>query len=149
MFTFHGRSPSFKYYVATIVCLGMFVCNFLAAGPTVAIVDIAITYFGPPGPTFGKSISKVAFFFTTTSLLQGVGNLFWMPIILKYGRRPVYLSSFILYTVSAIWAGVAKSYTNELVARIVMGFAAGSGECLGPLTIADVFFLHQRGTMMA
>jgi MFS family permease len=127
----------------------MFVCNFLAAGPSVAIVEIAITFFGPPGPLFNSAVAKVSYFLTTTSLLQGVGNLFWMPLILKYGRRPVYISSFVGYTVCAIWAGVAQSYTNELVARIVMGFFAGSGECLGPLTIADIFFLHQRGTMMA
>ena len=127
----------------------MFFCNFLAAGPSVAIVEITMTYFGPPGPTFNASVSKVAFFFSTIALLQGVGNLIWMPFILKYGRRPVYVSSFVGYTVCAVWAGAAKSYANELVARIVMGFFAGSGECLGPLTIADVFFLHQRGTMMA
>lgn len=67
-----------------------------------------------------------------------MGNLIWMPLIVKYGRRPVYLSSFTLYTVAAIWAGVAKTYANELVARIVMGFAAGSGECIAPLTISDI-----------
>jgi len=127
----------------------MFCCNFLAAGPSVAIVETAMTFFGPPGPAFNHAISQVAFFFSTTALLQGVGNLVWMPLILKYGRRPVYVSSFVGYTICAIWAGVAKSYANALAARIVMGFFAGSGECLGPLTIADVFFLHQRGTMMA
>lgn len=98
-----------------------------------------------------------------------MGNLIWMPLIVKFGRRPVYLASFSLYTIAAIWSGVAKSYANELVARIVMGFAAGSGECIAPLTISDIvgspkdtisyccanhlstyqFFLHERGTVMA
>lgn len=30
-----------------------------------------------------------------------------------------------------------------------MGIAAGAGECLAPLTIADVFFLHERGFVMS
>lgn len=127
----------------------MVMCNFLAAGPTVAIVEITVDFFGPPGPTFTSNIAKVAYFFTSTALLQGMGMLFWMPLIVKYGRRPVYLSSFVIYTVTAIWAGVAKQYGNELTARIIMGFAAGAGECLAPLTIADIFFLHERGTIMA
>ncbi|KAK4539201.1 hypothetical protein LTR36_001159 [Oleoguttula mirabilis] len=142
-------STRFRYYNAVLVCMAMIMCNFLAAGPTIAIVDITIDLVGPPGPTFVASISKVAFFFTTTSLMQGVGNLFWMPLILKYGRRPCYVISFATYTVTAIWAGVAKTYGNELAARIVMGLAAGSGECLAPLTIADIFFLHERGMVMA
>lgn len=81
--------------------------------------------------------------------MQGMSNLLWMPIIVKYGRRPAYLISFTLYTATAIWSGVSKSYGSELAARIVMGLAAGSGECVAPLTIADTFFLHERGTIMA
>jgi MFS family permease len=119
--------------------------------PTVAIVEITIDFFGTPAPTpaFFTSIAKVAYFFTTTALMQGLSNLFWMPLIVKYGRRPIYLTSFTIYTATAIWAGVSKSYGSELASRIIMGFAAGSGECVAPLTIADIFFLHERGLIMA
>ena len=154
------RSGAYRYYMAALVCLAMLMCNFLAAGPTVAIVSITIDFFGtpppipgaPPNPAsagFPAAIAKVAYFFTSTALLQGMGNLIWMPLIVKYGRRPVYLGSFTLYTACAIWAGVARSYSSELAARIIMGFAAGSGECVAPLTIADIFFLHERGLIMA
>jgi len=44
----------------------MVMCNFLAAGPTVAIVETTIDFFGPPGPNFTKDISKIAYFYTTT-----------------------------------------------------------------------------------
>ena len=30
-----------------------------------------------------------------------------------------------------------------------MGFGAGAAETIAPITIADVFFLHERGTVMA
>jgi predicted MFS family arabinose efflux permease len=46
------------------------------------------------------------------------------------------------------WSAVADTYTSMLVARALMGCAAGAGEVLGPLTITDIFFVHQRGTMM-
>lgn len=151
-----SRSARYRYYMAALVCLAMVMCNFLAAGPTVAIVEITIDFFGTPPPSpstpspgFAAAIAKVAYFFTTTALLQGMGNLVWMPLIVKFGRRPVYLGSFTLYKGCAIWAGVSRSYTSELAARIIMGFAAGSGECIAPLTIADIFFLHERGLIMA
>jgi MFS family permease len=143
------RSTKFRYYIAAVVCMAVFLCNFLAAGPTVAIVNITIDFFGPPGPTFASHISRVAYFFTTTALLQGMSNLLWMPIILKFGRRPVYLTSFTLYTGCAIWAGVSRSYSSELASRILMGLANGAGEIVAPLTITDIFFLHERGTVMA
>lgn len=129
----------------------MFFCNFLAAGPSVAIVNIVIDYFGTPpmSPGFSAAIAKTAYIFTTCALLQGMGNLFWMPLIIKYGRRPIYIISFAGYTACAIWAGVAKTYESELAARIFLGFFAGSGECIAPLTISDIFFLHERGFYMA
>lgn len=124
-------------------------CNFLAAGPSAAITETTLEYFGDSETDWYTHISKVAYLYTTTALTQGLGNLIWMPLIIKYGRRPIYLSSFTLYTGFALWAGFAKTYESALAARIFMGFAAGSGECLAPLTISDIFFLHERGAVMA
>ena len=136
-------------YLAVLVSCAIFFSNFLAAGPTVAIVAVTTDFFGPPGPDFNKHIAKIAYFFTTTALIQGLGNLIWMPLISKYGRRPIYVGSFILYTGVSAWAGGATTYGSALAARIAMGVASGAAECLAPLTISDLFFLHERGTIMA
>ncbi|KAK7514488.1 major facilitator superfamily domain-containing protein [Phyllosticta citriasiana] len=142
-------STSYRWYIAILLSLAIFWANFLAAGPTVAIMEITMDFYGPPGPGFAHHISKVAYFFTTTALCQGMSNLFWMPMVVKYGRRPAYVLSFVLYTACAAWSGGATSYASELTARIFMGFGAGAAECLAPLTISDMFFLHERGTVMA
>lgn len=113
------------------------------------MVAITTDFFGPPGPTFEAHIAKASYFFTTTALLQGMSNLIWMPLIVKFGRRPIYVISFVLYTACAAWAGGATSYGSELAARILMGAGAGASETLAPLTISDIFFLHERGTVMA
>lgn len=146
-------SQGFKYYTAFVICLAMFMCNFLAAGPTIAIVQTAED-FVPSAKQGGQAalvaaISKVAYFFTSTALLQGTGNLIWMPLVNKYGRRPVYLISYLVYFVCAIWAAFTHSYGSFLASRIVMGFGAGAAETMAPLSIADVFFLHERGKIMA
>ncbi|KPM42917.1 hypothetical protein AK830_g3653 [Neonectria ditissima] len=142
-------SKGFRLYIAALVSVTIFLSNFLAAGPSVAIVDIALDFFGDTDLGLSGSIAKVAYFFTTTALLQGMGNLFWMPIMIKFGRRPLYIFTFALYTATAGWAGAPTSYGSVLAARILMGFANGAAECLAPLTISDIFFLHERGTIMA
>ncbi|KAL1636379.1 hypothetical protein SLS58_009872 [Diplodia intermedia] len=143
------ESRPYRYYLAILLSLAIFFSNFLAAGPTVSMVEVTTDFFGPPGPTFEANIAKASYFFTTTALLQGMSNLIWMPLIVKYGRRPIYVTSFILYTACAAWAGGATSYGSELAARIIMGAAAGASETLAPLTISDIFFLHERGSIMA
>ncbi|KAH8597367.1 major facilitator superfamily domain-containing protein [Bisporella sp. PMI_857] len=142
-----------KYYMATIICVAMFMCNFLAAGPTIAIVATAFDFF-PAAPkegpaAIGAAIAKTAYFFTTTALLQGVGTAFWMPFVNKYGRRPIYVLTYTIYLGTTIWLSLTTSYASFLAGRIVMGFAAGAAEAMAPVSIADVFFLHERGTIMA
>lgn len=70
--------------------------------------------------------------------MKGIGAFLWMPLIAKHGRCPVYVSSFVLYTIGAAWAGALKSYCSELASRIIMGAAAGAAEVLAPLTISDI-----------
>lgn len=73
-----------------------------------------------------------------------------MPLVNKYGRRPVYVASYTLYLAYAIWAAFTHhSYANFLAARILMGFSSGAAETTVPLSIADIFFLHERGSIMA
>lgn len=130
----------------------MAMCNFLAAGPTIAIVDTALDFFPDAMKThslMSSAIPKTAYFFTTTALLQGTGNLFWVPMANKWGRRPVYILSYLIYFGTAVWLIFDKSYGGFLAARILMGFGAGAAETIAPISIADIFFLHQRGRIMS
>ncbi len=40
----------------------------------------------------------------------------WMPIMIKYGRRPLYIFTFAMYTACAGWAGAPTSYGSALAA---------------------------------
>lgn len=57
--------------------------------------------------------------------------------------------AFTLYFVCLLWVAFAKSFAAELAGRVVLGLASGAGECLGALTVTDIFFSHQRGLYMA
>ncbi|THX36089.1 MFS general substrate transporter [Aureobasidium pullulans] len=156
-------SKAYKIYLMGLTSTALVLSNFMAAGPSIAIVELTIDIFHayPPSPLipgsfapasiarFSSSISKAAYLFSATALLQGISNLFWVPVALKYGRRKVYVLSFLLFGVTTIWASRANSFGNLLAARLVMGWFAGTAECVAPLTVADLFFLHERGTYMA
>ncbi|KUI54074.1 hypothetical protein VP1G_01427 [Cytospora mali] len=144
----------YKKTIAVIVCLAILWCNFLAAGPTVAIVSTTESFYPGSTPTgdpagFSAHVSKVSYFFTTTALLQGLGNFVWVPLANKYGRRPVYLISYSIYLACTIWAIFDHTYAGFLASRIIMGIGSGAAETIAPITIADVFFLHERGSIMA
>ncbi|OLN88494.1 putative MFS-type transporter C1271.10c-like protein 5 [Colletotrichum chlorophyti] len=142
----------YKYYMAGLICIAMMMCNFLAAGPSIALVETAVEFFPAAAVEDGVlniAVAKTAYFFTTTALLQGVGNFFWVPMANKFGRRPVYVASYTVYLACTIWLIFEHSFAGFLAGRIVLGFGAGAAETIAPISIADVFFLHERGTIMA
>ncbi|KAM0753504.1 MFS general substrate transporter [Meredithblackwellia eburnea MCA 4105] len=136
-----------KQYLAAISCCAVLACNITGAGPSIAIVQQAIEWFGAP-PT-SATISKTAYLFTTTALCNGVSLFFAVPAITKFGRRPIYITAFTIYTATLIWCACAKSFGSEIAGRAILGLAAGVGECLGALTVTDIFFTHERGLYMA
>lgn len=131
----------YKIFLTVIVCLAVFMSNFIAAGPTVSIVKIAMEFTGPSGH-LPFNISKTAYFFSASSLMQGAFMLFWMPVVSKWGRRPVYPVFFRLLVVHHL-GRLEKTYAQELVARLGIVFFSGGAGCLAPLTITDLIFVCQ------
>ncbi|THW54888.1 MFS general substrate transporter [Aureobasidium pullulans] len=127
-------SKAYKIYLMSLTSTALVLSNFMAAGPSIAIVELTIDIFHayPPSPLipgssapasiarFSSCISKAAYLFSATALLQGISNLFWVPVALKYGRRK----------------------TGD-------GLVCRNSRMCGALTVADLFFLHERGTYMA
>ncbi len=61
-------------------------------------------------------------------LMLAIGNLFWVPFSVKFGKRPVLLTAMLLLMCSQIWAAKAISFNSLLGARFLNGFAASAGE---------------------
>lgn len=79
----------------------------------------------------------------------GVGNLFWMPLAICIGKRPVILISMLMFLGGLIWSFKAPTLNSLLGARIFASFAAGSVESIGPSMIADMFMERYFATAMA
>lgn len=69
------------------------------------------------------------------------------PLAVKYGRRPVYLTSNFLMGIACIWLAIAseKKYLPFIVGRAFLGLFEAPIEALVPSTVTDIFYLHERG----
>ncbi|KAH6867164.1 major facilitator superfamily domain-containing protein [Thelonectria olida] len=71
------------------------------------------------------------------------------PISSSFGRCPVYFVSQLVCIASHIIRARAMSYRAFMGSCILNGIGAGPAETLQPAVIADIFFLHDRGTWNA
>ncbi|OGM40832.1 cycloheximide resistance protein [Aspergillus bombycis] len=102
--------------------------------------------FVPLAADFGVSLS------TFVSAVQGglisaiaVGSLIFNSLAVKYGKRPVYLGTTVGLMVSCFWAAEAKSFRSFVAARVLCGLCMAPMEALVPASIADIWFVHERG----
>jgi len=78
-----------------------------------------------------------------------VGPLLWGPLSEQFGRRPIFLSSFLVYTLFQIGCALSQNTTSILVCRFLAGtFAAAPLTNSGGM-IADIWEPKTRGTATA
>lgn len=122
----------------TTTCFFVFLSNYI----TVTISPILISVI----TEFNITLQQASYLITLNLLFLGLGNLFWVPLSNKIGKRPVLVLCSLTFFLSSIWSAVARSYGSLLGARIIQGFGASACEALGPAVVADLYFLHERGT---
>lgn len=86
--------------------------------------------------SFGLSTSGLA-----------LGCIFLIPFALQFGRRPLYLFSTAVSFGMAILAAKSKGPADLYAFNFVQGIAGSASEAICQMTIADLFFVHQRATM--
>jgi multidrug resistance protein len=120
-------------------------CLLAAIGTlNTAIINPA---YGPLAKEFGISKVRASYQTTVVIALNGVGPFFWVPLANVYGRRPVYLFTTLLGFGSVLGSAYSKNFTQLLVARVFNGLWPAA-MALGPATVVDLFFYHQRGRAM-
>jgi predicted MFS family arabinose efflux permease len=59
---------------------------------------------------------------TYSVLAMGLANLFWMPLALCFGKRPVVILSMAMFLGGIIWSAVAPTYNSLLASRVFASF---------------------------
>ncbi|CAK7207976.1 hypothetical protein SEUCBS139899_010810 [Sporothrix eucalyptigena] len=74
-----------------------------------------------------------------------LGSIVFNTLAVKIGKRPVYLISSVGLFVGCFWAAEAKSFASLSAARAITGLCMAPMEALVPASIADIWFVHERG----
>ncbi|KAH6876545.1 major facilitator superfamily domain-containing protein [Thelonectria olida] len=78
-----------------------------------------------------------------------MGCIFFIPFTIKYGRRSTYILSTALMAGVSWWTSRMTGYGELIATAIFTGLSGAVNETSVQMTIADLFFVHQRGTANA
>ncbi|KAK0813944.1 hypothetical protein LTR75_004399 [Friedmanniomyces endolithicus] len=114
---------------------------------TFTLLDIGTVVWGPLNEELGISYNDMNNSFAANVAGLAIGCIFMVPLAVKFGRRPVYIASTAIQLAACIWS--ARTYTTgDLIgSNVVSGVGGAISESIVQMTIADLFFVHQRARM--
>lgn len=74
-----------------------------------------------------------------------IGAVFMIPFALAFGRRPVYLVSTAAQLAICIWSARMQTVVDLIMVNILSCFFGALSEVIVQMTVADIYFVHQRG----
>ena len=121
-------------------------CSFYAL-MVFAFIDAATPTWGPMNVQLGFSYAILNDSYALGCGTLAFGAFLLIPFALKYGRRPVYIVSTLAQFAVCVWSAKLETVADIM---LVNAFSCGLGalaEVIVQMTVADVFFVHQRGLM--
>ncbi|KAK4463814.1 major facilitator superfamily domain-containing protein [Cladorrhinum samala] len=127
-------------------------------------VIIGITSIGSFCVTHGSAIYTASYgpmipeFHTTrliatlalSSYVLGIAlGPFWSPLAEFYGRRPIYLASFVAFIIFVIPSALAKNIQTMIVVRFFQGLAGSAFLSVSGGTVSDLFIREEMLMPMA
>ncbi|KAF5011312.1 hypothetical protein FDECE_2562 [Fusarium decemcellulare] len=76
-----------------------------------------------------------------------IGCIIFIPIALRIGRRPVYLVTALIMFACGAWQAEIYTVGDMVGMNVVAGIAGAVNEALFQVTVSDIFFVHQRGSV--
>lgn len=111
-----------------------------------AVGPLLTSALGPLSQEFDVSLQRFTLGLQGTMLIcLAVSGLLWNPLAVKVGKRPIYLFTTLGLALTCFWAGASTTFASLVAARAVQGLMVSPLECLVPASIADVWFVHERG----
>ncbi|KAM5352835.1 hypothetical protein ACJ41O_005557 [Fusarium nematophilum] len=77
------------------------------------------------------------------------GCIFFIPFTKKYGRRLTYIISTMVMAGISFWSARMQTEAELHLTNLIYGLAGATNETISQMTIADLFFVHQRGRINA
>ena len=129
--------PDYRWLLLGTVCLGTFM-GALDGSIVNVTLPLLSNVFAVDIPTIGWI--PIAYQLATTSTLGTFGRLTDI-----FGRRPIYLTGFVVFAVSSALCGVADTALTLIAFRVAQGIGAGMLVANSMALITSVFPSNQRG----
>ncbi|KAK8001709.1 hypothetical protein PG991_013931 [Apiospora marii] len=104
--------------------------------------------FVPLAAAFGITPVQASYELTVWIIFAAVVPVFLVPLANVYGRLPFYVLGNLLAAATNLAAGHCDNWSALLATRALNGIGAGCAAALGPATVCDLYFLHERGVFM-
>ncbi|KAI9494195.1 major facilitator superfamily domain-containing protein, partial [Zychaea mexicana] len=95
--------------------------------------------------SFNTTVAMVNLTVTGYSVLNGIGPLVWGPFADVWGRRPIFLITFILYIASNVGLATVDSFVGFLILRMIQAFVSGPINALCAGVVTDIASPKERG----
>ncbi|EFX01532.1 major facilitator superfamily transporter multidrug resistance [Grosmannia clavigera kw1407] len=119
-----------KWLIVTVTCVGA-TCVTCAS-------SIYTSTYEQMDAEFGNSRIVATLGLSTFVLGIALGPV-WSPLSEFYGRRPIYLGSFLLFLVWIVPSAVARNIETMIIARFFQGFAGSAFLSVAGGTVGDLF----------
>ena len=99
---------------------------------------------------FGRDFSQMALLTGYHLLGVGLAGFLFVATARVWGKRHLYLLGTVLIIASSAWGGATgTNYKSLLWARVIQGVGLAPFEALVNASVADMYFVHERGKRMA
>nr|POE62888.1 putative mfs-type transporter [Quercus suber] len=112
-----------------------------------ALIDAATPTWGPMNTELGFSYDILNDSYAIGCGTLAIGAFLLIPYALKFGRRPVYIFSTAVQVAISIWSAKLQTLADLMLVNALSCGVGALSEVIVQMTIADVFFVHERGTM--
>ncbi|KAI9687456.1 MAG: hypothetical protein M1822_002066 [Bathelium mastoideum] len=110
--------------------------------------SLIVPTFVPLGKYLHKDLADVAYVVSIFTAITSISPLIWNPISNVYGRRPVYITNLAALVAFSAASAASRDYGTLLGMRALSGLLGTAALGLGPATVCDLFFEHERGRYM-
>lgn len=110
-----------------------------------AQINATTPTWGPMSLELNFSVETLNDTYAIGCATLALGAFMLIPFALKYGLRPIYILSSAGQMAVMIWAARTQTAGDWWGVNALQCWLGSLGECLVQMTVADLFFIHQRG----
>ena len=110
-------------------------------------IDAATPTWAPMNEELGFSYEILNDSYAIGNGTLAIGAFLLIPFALKYGRRPVYIISTAIQLAVSIWSAKLETVADLMLVNAFSCLVGALAEVIVQMTVADVFFVHERGRM--